>query len=95
MIDRISAIAAMALALAVVTPVAYADDAAKSPAKNASHSERPNCIKHTGTRIKPKDGGCVSAPGRVITRDEIEQSGAIDTADAIRRLAPEANVGGR
>lgn len=44
------------------------------------------CLKSTGTRIPPKDGQCVNGPGRVITRDEIEKSGATTAADALQRL---------
>lgn len=61
----------------------------------------PMCLRETGSRIvaakntrqgsRPvaadsPDRRCVSAHGRVYTRDDIDRAGAIDLADALRRL---------
>jgi hypothetical protein len=46
-----------------------------------------NCLT-TGTRIALKDGECANAPGRVYTQEEIQRTGAIDTARALRMLDP-------
>jgi len=56
------------------------------------------CLRDTGSHIKSHayskatDGkkytDCVNANGRVYTREDIERTGAFDTADALRRLDP-------
>jgi hypothetical protein len=48
-----------------------------------------HCLTQTGTHIAPKPGDCVpAASGQVISRDEIEKSGATSVGDAIHRLTP-------
>lgn len=48
-----------------------------------------NCLTETGSRIKRSaEQPCISAPGQVITRDDINRTGAIDTAEALRKLSP-------
>ncbi len=50
------------------------------------------CIQQTGTRIKPRDDQpCINAAGQVITREQIERSGAIDAGEALRRISPLVN----
>lgn len=44
------------------------------------------CLLETGTRIKVPDGECVAAGGRVLTREDLERSGAQTVGDAVRRL---------
>lgn len=53
------------------------------------------CIKETGSRVvatrnrsKKSDQECVSAAGRVYTREDIERTGSPDVRDALRRLDP-------
>lgn len=73
-------------------------DAINPPDRPATH---PFCLRTTGTRIPPKarqidtnrDGkpdrvACVPANGRVYTRYDLETTGAIDLADALRHLDP-------
>ena len=59
---------------------------APAPGESAAAAEDTNCLKATGSHIPPKDGGCLHGPGRVITREQIEHSGATTAADAVRRL---------
>jgi outer membrane cobalamin receptor len=86
----------MVLAVALAASPAWAADApapgvAADQGKAASKKETHiNCLKETGSRIKPKEGECVEAPGKVITRDDIDRTGSTSTADAIRRLEPSA-----
>lgn len=51
-----------------------------------------NCLRQTGSRIAPradKHGRkCVNAPGRSYSKEDLDRTGAIDTADALRRLDP-------
>ena len=51
------------------------------------------CLRHTGTRIdlRRHDGSeqdCVAAGGRVYTRADLERTGEVDIADALRKLDP-------
>lgn len=61
----------------------------------------PYCLQTTGTRIpaklrqvdvdkdgKPDRVDCVAANGRVYTRRDLDTTGAVDLADALRRLDP-------
>ena len=61
------------------------------------------CLRHTGSRIiasanaradARKDKSkrqCTSAPGRSYSREDIDRTGAVDLADALRRLDPSVN----
>lgn len=42
----------------------------------------------TGTRIRLEPGKCALAPGRVYSQEDIEHTGALDVAEALRRLDP-------
>lgn len=54
------------------------------------------CLRHTGSRIPVradrrtgrKDAGCIAAHGRVYSRDDLDRTGEIDIADALRKLDP-------
>lgn len=72
-------------------PAHAADTAPPSPSPAPAKTEKPNCLKETGTRLKLKDGACLTAPGQVITHDQIENSGALTTEEAIRKLSPMAH----
>lgn len=77
-----------------------ASDATADP--SAKQQVDRNCLRHTGSRIvaranaprstrerKDKLGQrCVAASGRVYSRDDIERTGEIDIADALRKLDP-------
>lgn len=66
----------------VITP-----DAAAVPARDTG------CVRATGTRIDKRDkNGCTGAPGESYSREDIDRTGAVDTADALRKLSPRATV---
>lgn len=48
------------------------------------------CARDTGSRIVPrdKDGKRCMTFGRVYTQDDIQRTGAVDLADALRKLDP-------
>jgi putative hemolysin len=65
----------------------------------ASASAQPDdryCLRRTGTRIDLRrndrsgdsDKQCIAAGGRVYTREDLERTGEIDIADALRKLDP-------
>jgi hypothetical protein len=75
-----------------VTP-APADETVAISASDAPRSEENACIRETGTRIAARDEeGCTGAPGDSYDRDDIDRTGAVDTADAIRKLSPSATI---
>ncbi|MEQ1439560.1 hypothetical protein AAG565_09355 [Fontimonas sp. SYSU GA230001] len=49
----------------------------------------PNCLQQTGSHLqRSEDRPCVAAPGQVITREDIDRSGATTTSEALRKLSP-------
>lgn len=54
------------------------------------------CLRYTGTRIdltrhrraRELDQRCIAAGGRVYTREDLERTGEIDLANALRMLDP-------
>lgn len=72
------------------TTVAEADTAKPEPARN--------CLLSTGSRITAahnqrvgKDGKplrCAPGPGRVYTKEDLDRTGYLDIADALRSLDP-------
>ena len=48
-----------------------------------------NCMRYTGTRIVTRDKpskDCVPQHGRVYTRDDLDRTGEVDIAQALRKL---------
>ena len=53
-----------------------------------------NCLRHTGTRIAARHRSgeeCVAAIGRSHTRDDLDRTGEVDMAEALRKLDPAVN----
>ena len=79
---------------AVEPQVTVADAAAADATQQATPRELNdrNCLKHTGTRITPRPDRngrkCANVVGRVYNRDDLDRTGAVDLADALRRLDP-------
>ena len=99
-----SALCGLAFAASAQTVAVSADAEAQAgdmPAQDAGErvSDR-NCLRHTGSRITAhanakadarKDKSkraCAPLSGRSYTREDIDRTGAIDIADALRRLDP-------
>jgi hypothetical protein len=93
------------LSLAIATLGALCSPAAsQSPVSTAGPVEpatvRPlvkpgdyNCLRSTGSRIRPKAGECLPVAGRAYRREDIERTGARNTADALRMLDPRITIG--
>jgi outer membrane cobalamin receptor len=89
----------VALACAAAPPAAWAQDeepeeAGRAVVKKDDPDDR-FCIRENGSRIvatrnrgKSAEQECVSAAGRVYTREDIESTGSADVRDALRRLDP-------
>lgn len=75
-----------------------ADQAAADETAVVDEDVRPNrhCLQQTGSRItearnaraQRSERSCVLAAGRVYSRADIDSTGAVDLADALRRLDP-------
>ncbi|WP_024891151.1 hypothetical protein [Luteimonas huabeiensis] len=90
------ATALMGLAFGAFAQQAEPEEEARlSRAERAAANER-FCIQETGSRIvatrnarsRGERDACVSAGGRVYTREEIDRTGSADMRDALRRLDP-------
>lgn len=97
-----SALCGLAFAAGAQTVTVSADaEAGDMPAQDAGEriSDR-NCLRHTGSRITEQANAradarkdksrreCAPLSGRSYTREDIDRTGAIDIADALRRLDP-------
>ena len=90
-------VAGSAYAQSDTTPAsAGAQAKTEAPMTAEQKSAEAFCLRQTGSHLrsvtaKPHNERaveCANAPGRVYTREDIERTGAINTADAIRRLDP-------
>jgi hypothetical protein len=90
-----------AFAVAAQTMPEPQDPAAPEPAGQGDGSREDAkvdrfCLKETGSRIpvssrvssSREHRRCTGANGRVYTREDIERTGEVDLADALRRLDP-------
>lgn len=77
-------------------PTAAPSDAVANDAQAAQQGRQDlraaECLTQTGTRIRTRDAktGKVACqgPGRSYSRDELERTGQVDMADALRRIDP-------
>ncbi|RPE77242.1 hypothetical protein [Vulcaniibacterium tengchongense] len=84
-------------AFAVSAQSAPAADPQAKPAEASADGQTPrpisdrHCLRHTGSLIRADRAGkrgCNPVAGRAYDRDDIDRTGAIDLADALRRLDP-------
>ena len=69
-----------------------ASTAPQSDAKTRTAAVAPQCAAETGSRIHRDSSQCSASPSRTYTRDDIERTGSIDTAEALRLLDPTITV---
>lgn len=90
-------IAGLVVALGFGAMVAAADEAAiKRDAAQPAVTAQPepptrpeNCIRDTGSHIKPRPGECLNVPGRSHGRDEIDETGRRnDLGRALQQIDP-------
>lgn len=90
----------MTALLAGVMPAAFAQTTAPEAAavtqpantKQAPLSES-SCLRHTGSRIVARHDAkglkrCNAQPGRAYTREDLDRTGHVNIADALRALDP-------
>lgn len=82
---------------AALAQAAPAEPAAAPPTQVANTTEEPlserYCLRETGSRIVAHQNAkgqkrCNGMPGRAYTREDIERTGQINIADALRMLDP-------
>lgn len=83
---------------AVALPVAAQETAPVTTSAKATAGQSPdplakklddrNCLRSTGSMIRPRKGDCTAAIGRVWSREDLERTGRIDVVDALRALDP-------
>jgi hypothetical protein len=87
-------IAAFAAVSAGCATSSSPSDAARIAADTSKASSLDRaCVSHTGTRIRPAKGeeakvvNCAQ-PGSTYSKEQLEQTGEIDTARALQKLDP-------
>lgn len=60
----------------------------------AQAESRPsNCVRDTGSRIKPKNDECLGVAGRGYSAEYLQQTGASSVGEALRRVDPSISGG--
>ena len=52
----------------------------------STDTQRKDCLRETGTRVKVPEGRCANANGTVYTAEDIERSGAQTLGEVLRRV---------
>ena len=85
--------AASACGPAEFPPPETAAQTVEISAADATAAADRRCVRDTGTRLAARDDdGCTALPGESYDRDDIDRTGTVDTADAIRKLSPSATI---
>lgn len=85
---------AAASAAGASEPAASGTTAANAEQAKSDKDEDRACLRHTGSHLvshgrRGKAGrDCAIASGRVYTREDLDRTGSVDLADALRRLDP-------
>lgn len=80
-----------------VQPQAHTESAAQNESAVAALSRKKaelDCVRSTGTRITLKDDECANVPGRTYSKEDLDRTGAITPAEALRRLDPSITTSG-
>lgn len=60
----------------------------------APAEQRPaNCVRDTGSRIKPKKDECLGIAGRSYSAEDLQRTGATNVGEALRRVDPSISGG--
>lgn len=65
----------------------------QADAKHPMPGDR-NCLQTTGSLIPPKNGHCLSVPGRSYSRQDIQNTGEPTLGPALEKLDPSVTVHG-
>lgn len=80
--------------LAAQADLGQADATASNvPGDKVAEQTPYNCLQYTGSRIRTADRktgkpACAQGPGRSYSRDDLDRTGQVDIADALRHLDP-------
>jgi hypothetical protein len=82
-----STLALCLLSAGLCTAVARADDA--KPAPETAHVSSPSsCLRDTGTLMQTRRGECALSFGHSYSKAELDRTGKVSIADALRTLEP-------
>ena len=87
-----NALPALVLALGVAACATPAPQKL-APSVLAAQRPPPLCVQHTGTRLPVAPQDC-AASGQSFTRQDLEKSGGLDTAQQLQLLTPTLQIGG-
>jgi hypothetical protein len=82
------------LQVAAQADLGQADAAASNvPGDKVAEQTPYNCLQYTGSRIRTADRktgkpACAQGPGRSYGRDDLDRTGQVDIAEALRHLDP-------
>jgi len=74
--------------LAAIVAATVLAGCATHPARTAAATPAPNCVKETASRIQAPDDKCVNVAGTAYSQEDIQSTGELDTAAALRKLDP-------
>ena len=89
------ATAAMAAPQNQSAPTADQTAAAATSASQSNSAVKPgdrNCLRDTGSLIKPTPGQCLPVSGRSYSRQDIDRTGARTLGPALRDLDPSVTI---
>lgn len=89
----------VAMGLAGLAHADQGTDAADKATQDAqvaadAKAEQSHCLKYTGSRLH-KEGECLAVPGRAYSGDTLRRTGETNAAEALSRLDPALQTGGR
>jgi hypothetical protein len=82
---------ATAIATALVLAACAATPNVKPDTTSAAIAQNPACLTETGSRIAGDRANC-TAYGRSYSSDDIDRTGKVDAADALKLLDPSITV---
>jgi hypothetical protein len=89
-----NSISALVLALTVAACASTAPHSlSQSASALAAQRPPPLCLHETGTRLRLAPQDC-AASGQSFTREDLQRSGGIDTAQQLQLLTPTLRIGG-
>ena len=87
---------------AAQAPAVDQTQAQEAAAQTDAADKKPfnrNCLRETGSRIRARDPAtgkrtCIAEPGNAYSKDDIDSTGQVDLAKALRQLDPAVSVSG-
>jgi len=81
-------VAATTFGCATAQKPATADSHASDKTVTAAALAKEHCVKDTGSYIKRPEKDCINQPGVTYSNQELQDTGRLETADALKQLDP-------